>query len=78
MPDQNSGLDGGNIVFHECVRRDLDLKLKRYRLSNRQLGVVSKETLAKELGYSWEIEQEQMQSEGVSAGEEILATLARG
>jgi hypothetical protein len=45
---------------------------------DQQLGVVSKETLAKSLGYNWETEQEQMVAEGVNAGEEILAALDRG
>jgi hypothetical protein len=44
---------------------------------DQQLQIVSKETLAKNLGYSWATEQEQMAAEHVNAGEGILAALAR-
>jgi hypothetical protein len=54
------------------------LEQRQTAQADLQMGVASKETIAKAIGYDWEAEKEQMAGEGTDAGTAILSALDRG
>ena len=70
------GFDGREIeiIWPEIVPHS-EVEQRSVAQQDLQMGVASKATVAAQLGYQWEDEQEKIQAEGADAGGAILTAL---